>query len=123
LSVTETKSLDLLHRFGPMTAGDFAARAGLAPPSVTGLVDRLEKKGFARRVKDPEDGRRVLIELVAQPDHDDARLFVDFVREMEGLFAGYSVDQLETILHFLTEAARRQQASTARLTAADFPVD
>ena len=37
------------------------------------------------------------------------------------LYAGYTDEQLEVILHFLTEAARRQQEATARLTADQSP--
>ena len=121
LSPTEEKAIDLLQRFGPLTAGELGERAGLAPASVTGLVDRLEHKGFATRAKDPADGRRVLITL------DPARLaqlaasFADFARELDELYAGFTIEQLETILRFMTEAARRQQAATARLTRAKPP--
>jgi DNA-binding MarR family transcriptional regulator len=117
LSATEEKALDLLDRFGPLTAGELARRAGLAPASVTGLVDRLERKGFARRVPHPRDGRSVLVEV----DHERAMaslgpLFADWVRSLDELWAGYSDEQLELILHFLNEAARRQQQATANLT-------
>ena len=43
-------------------------------------------------------------------------LFADWVGELEELYAGYSDEQLELILHFLTEVARRQREATARLT-------
>jgi hypothetical protein len=45
-----------------------------------------------------------------------APLFAEWGRSLEELYAGYSDEQLEVILHFLTEAARRQQEATARLT-------
>jgi DNA-binding MarR family transcriptional regulator len=117
LSATEEKALDLLDRFGPLTAGELARRAGLAPASVTGLVDRLERKGFARRVPHPRDGRSVLVEV----DHDQVMaslgpLFADWFRSLDELWAGYSDEQLELILDFLNEAARRQQQATANLT-------
>jgi DNA-binding MarR family transcriptional regulator len=117
LSATEEKALDLLDRFGPLTAGELARRAGLAPASVTGLVDRLERKGFARRVPHPRDGRSVLVEV----DHERVMaslgpLFADWFRSLDELWAGYSDEQLELILHFLNEAARRQQQATANLT-------
>jgi DNA-binding MarR family transcriptional regulator len=117
IGASEEKALDLLERFGPLTAGELASHAGLAPPSVTGLINRLEDKGFARRVPNPKDRRSVLIEI----DRDRvmasiAPLFVDWVHSLEELYAGYSDEQLETILHFLTEAARRQQEATRGIT-------
>ena len=116
LSATEEKALDLLERCGPLTAGELAERSGLAPASVTGLVDRLERKGFARRVPHPADRRRILVEIDAERVAEDlAPLFADWSRSVDELYAGYTDEQLETILHFLTEAARRQREATARL--------
>jgi DNA-binding MarR family transcriptional regulator len=63
LSVSEEKALDLLQRFGPMTAGELSEKSGLAKASVTGLIDRLERKGFARRAADESDGRRERVEV------------------------------------------------------------
>jgi DNA-binding MarR family transcriptional regulator len=118
LSASEEKALDLLHRSGPLTAGELARRSGLAPASVTALVDRLERKGFARRIPNPGDGRSVLVEVDRERvDATVAPLFADWVGSLYELYAGYTDEQLEVILHFLTEAARRQQEATARLTA------
>jgi DNA-binding MarR family transcriptional regulator len=117
LSATEEKALDLLDRFGPLTAGELAKRSGLAPPSVTGLINRLERKGFVRRIPNPGDRRSVLVELDRERAFASvAPLFEDWVRSLHELWAGYTDEQLEVILHFLTEAARRQQEATARLT-------
>ena len=118
LSATEEKALDLLERFGPLTAGELAKRSGLAPASVTGLVNRLEGKGFARRIAHPSDRRSILVEIDAERVYAGmAPLFADWVGSLEELYAGYTDQQLELILHFLNEVARRQQAATARLTA------
>jgi DNA-binding MarR family transcriptional regulator len=117
LSASEEKALDLLERSGPLTAGELARQSGLAPASVTGLVNRLEQKGFARRIQNPSDRRSILVEVDVERMYARvAPLFADWVRSLEELYAGYSDEQLEVILHFLTEAARRQQAATARLT-------
>jgi DNA-binding MarR family transcriptional regulator len=118
LSATEEKAIDLLVRFGPLTAGELARRSGLAPASVTGLVNRLERKGFARRIANPSDRRSILVDVDAERvEAGMVPLFVDWVRSLQELYAGYSDEQLEVILHFLSEAARRQQEATARLTA------
>jgi DNA-binding MarR family transcriptional regulator len=118
LSATEEKALDLLERFGPLTAGELAKRSGLAPASVTGLINRLEAKGFARRIANPSDRRSILVEVDPERVYAAmAPLFADWVRSLEELYAGYTDEQLELILEFLTEVARRQQEATARLTA------
>jgi DNA-binding MarR family transcriptional regulator len=117
LSATEEKALDLLERFGPLTAGELSKRSGLAPASVTGLINRLERKGFARRIAHPSDRRSILVEVDADRVYAGmAPLFADWVGSLEELYAGYSDEQLELILHFLTEVARRQREATARLT-------
>jgi DNA-binding MarR family transcriptional regulator len=117
LSASEEKALDLLERSGPLTAGELARQSGLAPASVTGLINRLEQKGFARRIQNPSDRRSILVEVDVERMYARvAPLFANWVRSLEELYAGYSDEQLEVILHFLTEAARRQQEATAHLT-------
>jgi DNA-binding MarR family transcriptional regulator len=117
LSATETKALDVLDREGPLTAGDLALRTGLAPASVTGLVDRLERKGLARRVADPADRRRVRVERSPEGLAALAPLFADFGAQVEALYREFTDEQLQTILRFTTEIARRQRDATARLAA------
>jgi DNA-binding MarR family transcriptional regulator len=116
LGVTEEKALDLLDRSGPLTAGELARRSGLAPASVTGLIDRLERKGFVRRIPNPSDRRSVLVEVDTERVFASmAPLFADWVRSLEELYAGYTDEELETILRFLTEVARRQRQATIDL--------
>jgi DNA-binding MarR family transcriptional regulator len=117
LSASEEKALDLLERSGPLTAGELARQSGLAPASVTALINRLEAKGFARRVQNPGDRRSVLVEVDTERLYGTvAPLFADWVGSLQELYAGYTDEQLEVILHFLNEAARRQREATARLT-------
>ncbi|MFE0134678.1 MarR family winged helix-turn-helix transcriptional regulator [Streptomyces sp. NPDC059037] len=115
LSATENKTLDLLERDGPLTAKELAERTTLAPASVTGLVDRLEGKGFVRRVKHPTDKRRVLIEIRREKLADLAAIFEDWKREVDELCEEFTVDELETVIRFLQGATERQRRATARL--------
>ena len=64
LSATDEKCLDLAMRAdGPLTAGRIAELSGLSTGAVTGVIDRLERVGFVRRVRDPHDRRKVLVEV------------------------------------------------------------
>jgi DNA-binding MarR family transcriptional regulator len=61
---TDLRCLDILDQRGPLTAGQLAEAMHLSTGAITTLVDRLERAGYARRVRDTEDRRRVLVELV-----------------------------------------------------------
>ncbi|KOV89863.1 MarR family winged helix-turn-helix transcriptional regulator [Nocardia sp. NRRL S-836] len=64
LSPTDEKCLDLaLRADGPLTAGRIAELSGLSTGAVTGVIDRLERAGYVRRVRDPHDRRKVLVEV------------------------------------------------------------
>lgn len=115
LTVSEEKALDLLQRFGPMTAGELAEKSGLAKPSVTGLIDRLERKGFARRAADASDGRRVRVEVEPRSLAKMGPLFDDFVAGLHTMYERYSSEELKLVMRFMADATEVQERATERL--------
>ncbi|MEV0170332.1 MarR family transcriptional regulator [Streptomyces sp. NPDC050803] len=115
LSAVEEKTLDLLQRSGALSAGELAELTGLAPASVSGLIDRLERKGFARRVRDSRDGRRVNVEIDPDAETRFAPLFAPFAAQLADLYAQYSEAELAVILDFLHRSARIQREATHTL--------
>jgi DNA-binding MarR family transcriptional regulator len=63
LHETDQECLDLLDWTGPITAGEIGVHLGLSSGAVTGLVDRLEAGRWVRRERDPDDRRRVIVQL------------------------------------------------------------
>lgn len=63
LSLTALGTLGDLQRFGPQRLTQLAQLEGVAQPSMTALVSRLEDEGLVVRRGDPADGRAVLVEL------------------------------------------------------------
>jgi DNA-binding MarR family transcriptional regulator len=61
---TDLYAVGTLHFHGRMTSGELAAKTGLTTGATTRLIDRLEQRGLVRRVTDPADRRRVLVEAV-----------------------------------------------------------
>ncbi|MFK0025042.1 MarR family winged helix-turn-helix transcriptional regulator [Streptomyces sp. NPDC090798] len=57
MSLTTVAVLNRLEREGPIRLTALAAAEGIAQPSMTVLVQRLEAQGLATRVGHPEDGR------------------------------------------------------------------
>ena len=116
LGAVEEKALDLLQRGGPLSPGELARRTGLAPASVTGLLDRLEGRGFVTRVRDPHDGRRLLVQVEAERLGDIAVLFGDLTRRLDEYYANLSVSELIQATEFLTGVTAVQQAATDSLS-------
>jgi DNA-binding MarR family transcriptional regulator len=55
--------LKILANGEPMRHGELSKKMYLHPSTISGVVDRLEKKGYVTRVRDHEDRRVVKVEL------------------------------------------------------------
>jgi DNA-binding MarR family transcriptional regulator len=75
INPTDGRALDVIEQHGRITAGELARELRLSTGAVTTLVDRLERAGFARRVPDTEDRRRVLIEVTPIVHEESARIY------------------------------------------------
>lgn len=115
LHPTDYKTLGLLERSGPLSAGEIARHAGLAPASVTDLLDRLERRGFIRRVRDPADRRRVLAEPAMDRVEAARGRFASTRRSLAELFDRYSEAELAVIADFLGRNAARLREETRKL--------
>ena len=127
---SDARCLDIVERHGRISAGDLAAESGLTTGAVTALLDRLERGGAVRRVPDPGDRRRVLVELTPGAKHTSDQLFGPMAEAAEALLSRYSRDELLLLRDFLrrgrelsTEQLARIQASetTSRTRGAELP--
>jgi len=110
------RCLDILGQEGPMTAGRLAERARLSPGAMTALLDRLEEKGLARRTRDTEDRRRVLVEVTAEL-HQRAEQLYGAPEEGAQELANYTDEQLEFLIAFLRGSVAYQDERIRRLEA------
>ncbi len=62
LSIAELHMLDVVGRHG-CTVTEISQSMGISMPSATIAVKKLEKKGYVTKEKDPDDARRVCIQL------------------------------------------------------------
>ena len=111
---TAFRCLDVLDQEGPMSAGRLAERARLSPGATTALIDRLERKGYARRTRDTEDRRRVLVEIAPELRERAAELYgspEEGATELEV----YSDDDLRFLIEFLHRSVGYQEERMRRL--------
>jgi DNA-binding MarR family transcriptional regulator len=115
LNPTDHKALDLLVRGGPLTAGQLADQTGLTTGAITGVIDRLEERGFARRVKDVNDRRRVVVEAVKERLPEVGRLFGSLARAWASFCGRYSDKDLAVIVDFLSNCPAVFHEETLKL--------
>ena len=65
LGPTVTAALSTIAKHGGPTHGELAATERLAPPTITSIVDKLERMGFVTREVDPSDRRVTRIRATA----------------------------------------------------------
>src|SRR5919107_5302492 len=89
--------MDAARTGSALTAGALGSAVELSSASVTALVDRLERAGHVRRVRDADDRRRVALELSESAMAAGAEFFGGLNRDLLAAMADYSVDELTVV--------------------------
>ena len=127
LSLTAARALGRLSEEGPIRLTTLAAAEGISQPSMTQLIQRLQRQGLATRINDPEDGRAALINITnagralldaRRQDRRDrlAELLTALAPEDEAtltLAAHVALPIIRRLIHNATNPARSQTAKTA----------
>src|SRR5262249_20639760 len=61
INSTDLECLYFIQWRGPLTAGALAEATGVTTGAITGVIDRLERAGYASRERDAEDRRKVMV--------------------------------------------------------------
>ncbi len=107
---TDARCMDILDQHGRMSAGDLAQESRLTTGAITAVIDRLERAGLARRVPDPSDRRRVLVEPTEKALELANELMIEPMRKLYVPMAErYSDDDLRLILDFTRRGRELQE--------------
>lgn len=94
--------MDAARRGEALTAGRLGEAVELRSASVTALVDRLERVGHLRRVRDTRDRRRVTLEMSDEAMAAGAEFFGGLQRDLLAAMQDYGEDELAVVHRFLT---------------------
>lgn len=100
---TDLRCMEITARAGVVSAGELAERAGLSTSAVTSVVDRVERLGFVRRVRDATDRRRVLVEVTDLGRTRGREAFQGLIEGTQAVLAGYSTGELALLERFVGE--------------------
>ena len=115
LNRTDTRCLDIIERLDGVSAGRLASEAGLSTGAVTTVLDRLERAGYARRVQDPGDRRRVLVELTPAARRQLEELYAPLVDATMRQLEGYTTDEVSLVRDFMRDNRRLNEAHAERV--------
>lgn len=105
--LTESAAGVLFHlaRHGRSTAGELASALRAGPAGMSGLLDRLVRRGLVTRHKNPDDGRSVIVELTA-----DGQALLPQMRAVladlnSELTAGFTAEEIAVVARWLRHVA------------------
>ncbi len=104
ITSTDLECLDMIGLAGVMTAGQLAAATGMTTGAVTGILDRLEKAGFARRERDPNDRRKVLVRVEPAAETQIGPYYQSLAAAMAELLTRYSDAELALVHDFMARS-------------------
>jgi DNA-binding MarR family transcriptional regulator len=86
---------------GPLPAGEVSARMHITTGTMTTVLDTLERSGYVQRLADPDDRRRVLVDITPSAQSVLDRMLPD-VQQISKVIMGVLDDKaLRTLLETL----------------------
>ena len=90
ISMAQLHVLHLLERHGELAMSRLAETLDVSLSAATGLVDRIEERGFVERIRVPSDRRVVLVRITAA-----GRQLLENVEVLQTEFLSRALDQLD----------------------------
>jgi len=112
---SDLDGLHVLHEQGRATAAELARRIGLTPGSVSRMIDRLDAAGCVKRVDDPADRRRVLIEPTADGLARISAYYEGLTTRTLDDLSVFTVEELSTLARFIERSGGSVGEELARL--------
>ena len=117
MNFTDLQAMNILTSTGPIDAGRLAEMMGITTGAVTGVINRMERMGYARREKDPNDGRRVIIRPVSEKLERAAGFLGSQDRGLEELMSDYDERDLAVFLDLMRKSNDLTEEEIARIRA------
>jgi DNA-binding MarR family transcriptional regulator len=118
---TDGRCLDLIDQRPGITAGELATAVGLSPGAVTTVLDRLEARGFISRTRDPDDRRRVMLELTPEANRMAWEAYGPLGELGQPLVSELSDEELRSVIRFLEGGTEVNEVRANQILSGDGP--
>jgi DNA-binding MarR family transcriptional regulator len=114
MSYSRGRVVAALHASGPVLMRALSEAVGVAPRTITGLVDALEADGWVRRSPHPSDRRATLVALTPEAEVAFARLLESYTGLARDLVDGVPAADQATVVTVLEHIAARMDDAVKR---------
>lgn len=100
LTISQYAALNQLLSAKSIPMTEVGEKLNITKPAVTHLVDRLEEKGYLKRVAHPRDRRIHLIEIQPKGEKITREIQTHFLNYLLHAFGKLSADHRKIVVHF-----------------------
>jgi len=114
---TDLRCLSVVSQAGVMTPSALADATGLTRGAMTTALDRLERAGYLRRVRDQKDRRSLRVEPVKEAMKGVLELYGPIAAEGARMLQKFTAAELSAVLKILDESTKMQRDHAKRIRA------
>ncbi len=114
VNATDLKCLELAVGEDEITPTRLAELTGLTSGAITGVLDRLERRGIVRRAADPDDRRRVVVRVDPERAKEITALYAPFLAATSELLANWTPDARAALTAYLVGVGDALEAEIVR---------
>lgn len=116
INLTDFHCINLLDLMGALTAGQLGQLTQLTTGAITGVIDRLERAGFAHRERGSSDRRKVIIQPISEQIKSKIHPFFGVTSQaMAELYTSYTDAELAVIADFIRRTNQISVEATTKL--------
>lgn len=97
LTFPQALTMNVLGNEGPMPISKLAEKTGSANSTISGVVDRLERLGLARRIRSNADHRIITVEATEKYETLRKQADVGVNAYFQSLLSSLSPEEIETV--------------------------
>jgi MarR family transcriptional regulator, 2-MHQ and catechol-resistance regulon repressor len=97
LTVSQFGTLEVLHHLGPLNQRSIGEKLLKSGGNITMVIDNLERVGYVKRKKDPNDRRAVLIHLTNEGEKFIKDFFPKHLEKIKEEFSVLTEDEKKTL--------------------------
>ena len=102
LSISQCYALYALSSTGPLSLNELASYLNLEKSSASRLAHNLLEGGFIKRTSDPDDWRKISLQITKRGSAVVARIVDDGIKEVSEVFSGFNASERTAALEILS---------------------